>query len=321
MIRRDLASEQPGDPNKISPVNVPTGIVVPLHTPFRAGGAVDQDGIAHELRYLEEKGVEWVMLMGVTSEWTSLTFAERREIIEVACAVRGSLRLIFHVGAVSWEETLNLIKSADALSAQALMLSGPFVHALSPQDLTTYYTKLARSTDLPCLIYVNPGATVTHLSAQGIVSVANEANVVGMKDSARDPRYLTDVLTHVKEGFSVLCGEGDLMMAWLGAGAHGAMVVPALIDPTRCLQIFSEYRRGNIPRALELWTEVFLLVEALGANGRYLYMMKRALELQGRPAGRCRPPLDARPSRLPEERLASVMNQMGLLGSRYAMAR
>jgi 4-hydroxy-tetrahydrodipicolinate synthase len=295
--------------------------VVPLHTPFSSGGGVDQDGISRELRYLEDQGIEWVMLMGVTGEWPALHFAERRQIMEVATAARGRLKLIFHVGSVDIDETIELISCAEALSAQAVMLSGPFVQSLSDIDLSAYYKRLAQSTNLPCLIYVNPGATVTHLSAQAIVNLADEPNIIGMKDSVRDPRYLTDVLHHVKQEFSLLCGEGDLLMAWLGGGAQGAMTVPSLIDPARCLQIWRQYKQGHLSAALQIWREVFSLVEALGTEGRYLPMMKVALQLQGRPAGRCRPPLEAEPSPEAKEKLAVVMHRLELISGIRVTAR
>ncbi|HEY1515504.1 MAG TPA: dihydrodipicolinate synthase family protein [Solirubrobacteraceae bacterium] len=272
-----------------SQMPVPEGIVVPLHTPFDAHGDVDHDGVQAEVTRAESLGVEWLLIGGVTGEWPSLALAERQALLESACAARNVAHVLAHATALETKQTVALLDHAQAVGADAVMISAPVVSAVSERDAVEHIRTTANATRLPVVIY-NGAPGTRPLSPAAIAQLSQVRHIVGIKDSVRDPRAFAEARA-LAPTLRLLCGEGDLLPAWLALGADGGIVIPALVDGARTLALYDAHRSGDVEGARRLWHELWPLIAALGEGDRFLAMTKLAVAAQGRPAGPCRPPL------------------------------
>src|ERR671926_617553 len=118
------------------------GVLPALITPFTEdGSAIDLDALAAIVDRLIRGGVAGLVPGGSTGEFTTLSNAERRELVEVTVtAAAGRVPVVAGTGALSTRETIELSRHAERAGAAAVMIVPPFYDALSWRELLAHYT-------------------------------------------------------------------------------------------------------------------------------------------------------------------------------------
>src|SRR5919204_6540381 len=113
------------------------GVLPALITPFTEDGkAIDADALAAIVERLIGAGVGGLVPGGSTGEFTTLTTAERRRLIETTvAAAAGRVPVVAGTGALSTRETVELSLHAQRAGAAAVMVVPPFYDALSWREL------------------------------------------------------------------------------------------------------------------------------------------------------------------------------------------
>src|SRR5215510_8939633 len=121
------------------------GVLPALITPFTEdGSALDTGSVAAVVERLVGAGVGGLVPGGSTGEFTTLTNAERRRLIEVTVeAADGRVAVVAGTGALSTRETVELSVHAERAGATAVMIVPPFYDALSWPELFAHYTAVA----------------------------------------------------------------------------------------------------------------------------------------------------------------------------------
>ena len=148
------------------------GVLPALITPFTEDGAdVDADALAAHVDRLVDAGVGGLVPGGSTGEFTTLTNAERREVIEVTVeAAAGRVPVVAGTGALSTRETVELSLHAERAGAAAVMVVPPFYEALGWRELLAHYTAVADAISIPIMYYNLPsasGVTLDRRAARG----------------------------------------------------------------------------------------------------------------------------------------------------------
>lgn len=294
----------------------PRGIVMPLHTPFDEAGRLDCEGVRAEIRRAEDLGVTWLLLAGSTGEWHALTVDERRTLVECACQTKTRAKILVHVQAMNLATTIDLVTHAESTGADAVMVSAPIACVVTESEAVAHITRLASETSLPVAIYNGAAGTSRPLSPGALARTCAVSNLVAVKDSSRDARAFLETRALVDGRLAILCGEGDLLPAWLGMGADGGIVLPALVDTERTLAYYEAFARGEMETASRLWADIWSLIAAASVTGRVLPTLKLALGLAGRPAGRCRPPQAGEADTEAATAIRGAMARLDLLSSR-----
>jgi dihydrodipicolinate synthase/N-acetylneuraminate lyase len=127
------------------------GVLPALITPFRRDGTdVDADALAAIVDRLVGAGVAGLVPGGSTGEFTTLTNAERRAVIEVTVeAAAGRVPVVAGTGALSTRETVELSLHAEHAGATAVMVVPPFYEALGWRELLAHYTAVAEAISIP----------------------------------------------------------------------------------------------------------------------------------------------------------------------------
>src|ERR687884_890218 len=143
------------------------GVLPALVTPFTDDGeAIDTGALAALVERLVGAGVGGLVPGGSTGEFTTLTNAERRQLVEVTVeAAGGRVPVVAGTGALSTRETVELSRHAERAGAAAVMVVPPFYDALSWRELLAHYTAVADAIDIPIMYYNLPSASGVRLSA------------------------------------------------------------------------------------------------------------------------------------------------------------
>lgn len=169
------------------------GIITPLVTPFKDD---ENQSINYQEAYklidtLISKGIKGLFLLGSTGEFYNLSISERLEFIEkINSYVNKRVKVMVGVGACSLKDTLYLAKHSANFGVDALSLVGPYFVVPNDDELYQYFVSVAKSTDLPIILYNIPKFTGYNISLELFKQLLQIENIIGIKDSSGDIKIL-----------------------------------------------------------------------------------------------------------------------------------
>ncbi|MGN9811785.1 dihydrodipicolinate synthase family protein [Micromonospora sp. BQ11] len=267
----------------------PTGLYVPLITPFDEAGAVAVQALAALAHEVLEAGAAGLVALGTTAEPHALDAAERRTVVDVVAAVCREHRAGLLVGAHTTEDLRALAERAEVTAA--LCLVPPFLRP-GEEAVLAHFARLAEASPVPLVAYHVPYRTGQPLSARTLRRLAETTGVVGIKYAvggidADTVAFLADV----PPGCAVLGGEDAYVSALLALGAHGGILASAHVATADYAALVEAWRAGNVERARPLGHRLAVLSAALFAEPNPS-VIKAVLYAQGRiPTPTVRPPL------------------------------
>jgi 4-hydroxy-tetrahydrodipicolinate synthase len=263
------------------------GVLPALITPFTDdGAAIDSAALAAIVDRLVGAGVAGVVPGGSTGEFTTLTNAERRELVEVTVvATAGRVPVVAGTGALSTRETVELSVHAEQSGAAAVMIVPPFYAPLSWRELLAHYTAVADAIDIPIMYYNLPSASGTKLTAAQL----RELPVTCLKDTGGDAVAATELIQ--TDGPTLLNGWDTLTFAALAAGVRAVVWGVASIVPGQCVELHRLLIDDiDLPAARDLWSRLWPLCQFLESQS-YPAAVKTACRLVGDTTGPVRAPL------------------------------
>ena len=269
------------------------GIFVPVVTPFGRDARLDAGRYRENLLRYAGLGLAGVVVAGSTGEAPYLHERERLRLIEIAReVVRPPQVLLAGTGLESTQETIRLSRAAAARGADALLIITPAYYRprMEPAVLAAHYRAVADEVRKPILIYSIPQFTGVSLPVETVVGLSRHPNIVGLKESSGDPRYVRALLRRTGPRFVLLVGSALILLDALRAGAAGAVLGPAGFAPELCLAIYQAVREGKLKIARQFQQQLMGIMHGIclpfGVPG-----IKVAMDLSGYVGGLPRAPL------------------------------
>jgi 4-hydroxy-tetrahydrodipicolinate synthase len=263
------------------------GVLPALITPFTDdGGAIDTGALTANVDRLIGAGVAGLVPGGSTGEFTTLSHAERRELVEATVeAAAGRVPVVAGTGALSTRETVELSVHAEQAGAAAVMIVPPFYEPLSWRQLLAHYTAVADAIEIPIMYYNLPSATGVKLTAAQL----RELPVTSLKDTGGDAVAATELIQGGDP--TLLNGWDTLTFAALAAGVRAVVWGAASILPQQCVELHRLLIDDiDLPTARELWARLWPLCRFLEGQS-YSAAVKAACRLVGDTTGPVRAPL------------------------------
>ena len=269
------------------------GVIPPLATPFRADEEIDEEAMRREIRHMLDAGVCGITMTGSTGEGHTLTIEESRRLARVAVAeVNGSVPVVNGIIQNSTREVIRYGRALKEEGVDALQITP--VHYLfspGPDGTLEYYSEIGAAVQLPIVVYnVVPWNTI---DVPTLLRLAEQECIVAVKQSGGDIHKLADLLQSVRRRgtrLRVLSAVDALLFASYLMGAHGSIAAILSVLPRQSVALWGACQNGDIDFARELHElilPVWRLLDAPDMSSR----VKAALQLQGRPVGNARRPL------------------------------
>jgi 4-hydroxy-tetrahydrodipicolinate synthase len=263
------------------------GVLPALITPFTDdGSAIDTGAVTAIVDRLIGAGVTGLVPGGSTGEFTTLSHAERRELIETTVeAAADRVPVVAGTGALSTRETVELSVHAEQAGAAAVMIVPPFYDALSWRELLAHYTAVADAIEIPIMYYNLPSASGVKLTAAQL----RELPITCLKDTGGDAVAATELIQ--TDAPTLLNGWDTLTFAALAAGVQAVVWGTASILPEQCVTLHRLLIDDiDLPAARELWARLWPLCQFLEGQS-YSAAVKTACRLIGDTTGPVRAPL------------------------------
>lgn len=292
------------------------GILAAVTTPFTAdGAAIDEQAIGDQVERLVAGGIHGIVPTGTTGEFTTLSDAEYKRVIELyVTSAAGRFSVVAGIGALSTSKAIELAQHAEAVGADAIMLVPPFYDPLSFDTLKAFLSDVAESISIPIVYYNVPGATGITLGAEQIAELGDIPGVDYLKDTSGDAVSLAALLANYGDRIKAFNGWDTLTFFGIASGAEASVWGVAGIVPELAAQLWDALAvRKDLDRARELWTDLWAISDFL-ESVNYVAGIKAGLELIGHPVGPPRLPIQPLPAE-ERERFARILEKAGVLAT------
>ncbi len=288
------------------------GSLVALLTPFRKGGAVDEEAFARFVDWQITEGTDGLVPTGTTGESPTLSHDEHKRVVEITVSVaRGRVPVIAGTGSNSTDEAIDLTRHAKAAGAAAALIVTPYYNKPTQEGMYLHFKAIADAVDLPIIIYNIPPRSVIDMSVETMARLAKHPNIIGVKDATANLARPLQTRRACGAEFCQLSGEDHTALAFLAAGGVGCISVTANVAPRLCQQMQAAWRRGEIGEAMAIQNRLLPLHDALFAETSPA-PVKYAASLLGLAEESCRLPL-APIGEATRTRVRAALTEVGLL--------
>lgn len=273
---------------RLSPPMTPThGILPATITPFDAAGRFAPRVLEQLLERLYSAGVDGIYLCGSTGEGMLQPRDARQAIVEtaMACTPKGK-HVIVHVGAASLDEAMALSSHAARAGAHAVSSLPPTSAQFSFADVRRYYETLARTSDLPLLVYYFPEVSPAISTAEQLEELCSLPNVIGVKFTDFDLYRMANL---VRPGRGVFNGRDEVLAAGLLMGATGGIGTFYNVLPELVVRMHAAARAGDWEDARAAQQRVNALIRVTLQFPAFP-AVKQILAWSGLECGACLPP-------------------------------
>jgi N-acetylneuraminate lyase len=267
------------------------GVYAALITPFDEKGGVDEKRLKNLVKFLISKGIDGLYVCGGTGEGLLMDIDERKKVAEIVKdEAQNKIKLIVHVGgALNTKNSIELAKHSEKIKVDAISSIPPIYYKFSFNEIFNYYYQLANLTNLPFFIYYIPATTGIFLTNEEILKFGEIKNIIGLKYTYTDFYLLQDLLLKMKGKWIAFSGPDELFLPALNMGVVGCIGSTQNVLPEIFVEIYKNFKEGNIKKAIELQKRITIAVSLLKKYGG-ITSWKIALKFRGIDAGYAREP-------------------------------
>jgi len=239
------------------------GSIPALVTPFAAGRvdeAIFRDFVAWQI----DQGSDGLVPCGTTGEVATLTAEEHRDVIAATVEVaKGRVPVIAGCGTYSTAASIERVRAAADLGADAVLIVVPYYNKPSQAGLAAHFTAIADASPLPIVVYNVPSRTVADISVETLGKLAKHPKIVAVKDASGNLARVTAQRLACGTDFCQISGNDDMALGFNAMGGVGCISVTANVAPKLCSDFQKAMREGRSDDALALQDRLYPLHDAM----------------------------------------------------------
>ena len=229
------------------------GTYTALVTPFR-NGQVDVKAFEALIERQVAAGIEGVIPVGTTGESPTLNMQEHLRVIELAVQfARKRTKVIAGTGSNSTAEAIELSTGAQKAKADALLLVAPYYNKPSPEGMYQHFRAIAKSVDLPIMLYSVPGRCGVEITVETVARLAKDCPTIrAIKEAGGKPERVDAIRQVVSAGFEILSGDDGMTVEFMKRSAVGVVSVASNLIPAEVKALVDAAARKDWKKADEL---------------------------------------------------------------------
>lgn len=240
-------------------------VITAIVTPFDKNLEVDYKAVEKLADYLINNGSDAILVAGTTGESPTLTHEEELEILKIVKNTIGNkAKVIMGAGSNSTKTAVETSKKVEKAGADAILSVVPYYNKPSQKGLLEHFGQIAKSTDLPIMLYNIPGRTGIDMEPETIAKLAADyQNIAAVKQSNPNLDLVTEIRIQTPNDFIIFSGDDSLTLPMLAIGAYGVVSVASHIIGKEIKQIITEFKAGNISKAKDIHLKSYPMFKAL----------------------------------------------------------
>ncbi|MBS1724101.1 MAG: dihydrodipicolinate synthase family protein [Armatimonadetes bacterium] len=258
------------------------GVLPAVTTPFGSDGQVDHAFLAKHVAWLADNGCKAIVALGSLGEGATLGNEEKREVLRTCVGAAGAKTpVVAGVSALSTSEAQALAKDAESVGCLGLMVLPPYVYRGTWDETKHHFEQVIGATGLSCMLYNNPVAYGTDVSAEQTAELASShANLHAIKESSGDVRRISALRAVLGDRLHICVGVDDLILEGMAVGAEGWVAGLVNAFPRESVELYELCRRKEWGLAFDLY-RWFLPLLRLDVVPKFVQLIKLAQQEVG----------------------------------------
>ncbi len=275
----------------MSQISKPGGTYTILPLPFSQNFEIKEDVLAQAIDWAVSVGAQGVVATGSVGEFSHLTEAERKRVMEVSIAqIRKNpgTKAVAMTAAAGTLETITWTKLAKDMGYDYALIVPPYYWKVGDDEVFRHYQMISEATDIPLIVYNNPITSKFKISVPFAKRLADLPTVVGMKEMSHDMAYLMSMYETVGGEISMMQTFRVYLMGLMLGAAGGSITSFGL---PACVKINELYAKGDLAGAVKIQQALNKLFKGSTEGSGVLGRIKTACSLvAGLDFGPPRPP-------------------------------
>ena len=195
------------------------GVYPALTTKFTEDYKLDISSYLHNIRKQIDAGVHAVVIGGSLGEASTLLQEEKIQLLVSTVDQFGDqIPIIMNVAEQSTAAAINAVVNAQENGANGIMMLPPMRYSADKRETLTFYEVVAKSVDLPIMVYNNPIDYKIEITLDMFDELAKYDNIQSVKESTRNVTNVTRMRNNFGNRFKILCGVDTLALEELLLG-------------------------------------------------------------------------------------------------------
>lgn len=266
---------------------------VPL-TPFReADQSVDYGRLREHVEWLIQSGASGLVSNGSTSEFPMLCDEEAtraaRTIIDKAA---GRVPVIVGATAPSTWKTVEYCRIAKDVGADGILALPAYYFPHTDDEICKHFELMAQATDLPIMIYNNPGTSKVDIKPELVARLAEIEHVDYIKESSGQASRVHEIKSLAGDKIDIFIGADNIFFDALASGAVGVISSSGNIIVSQMSEVFRLIVEDHdLIGARDKFDVISSICSFVDGSCQFVQVLKTALDIMGRPVGPPRYPM------------------------------
>ena len=241
-----------------------SGCATALVTPFLPDGSLDLNGLRRLIGTQIEAGIDALVLLGTTSEPSTLSMAERETVIRTGIEMAsGKIPVIVGTGSNDTRRAIDYAHQAKQLGADGQLCVTPYYNKATQSGLVRHFSAVLDACALPMILYNVPGRTGVNLSIPAVSDLAAHPHIAGIKEASGSMPYAAEIIHATQGTLPVYCGNDDAITPLMALGAIGAISVCSNIVPIQTRALTQACLNGCFDEARNMQLTLLPLIDLL----------------------------------------------------------
>ena len=288
--------------------------LTPLHD-----DRVDKQAYIGLIERLTAAGVDSITALGSTGSYAYLSPEERAGVARLAVEHAGATPVFVGVGALRTSHVVANVEAAQAAGASGVLLAPMTYQPLTADDVFELFRTVTASTDLPVIVYDNPGTTHFTFTPELYARIAELPGIASIKipgvptNPTEAAEHIASIRSMVPEHVTIGVSGDASAATGLNAGCDAWYSVIGGTLPEPALAITRAAREGDAAGALAASERLDPLWRLFAEFGGSLRVVAAIAEHLGFASPQCLPlPIQG----LTEDqraRVTAVISELGLV--------
>lgn len=266
------------------------GVFTAITTPFDKSLAVDHAFLAEHANWLVSSGCTGIVALGSLGEAATLQFEEKIQIVStLRKALPKHVPVIAGIAGLATAECVSLAQRVRDAGGDGLMVLPPYVYRGDWRETQAHFEAVIQATKLSCMLYNNPIAYGTDVTADQINVLARHPNLHAVKESSGDVRRVTAIRERLGDRLELFAGMDDMILESIPMGARGWIAGLVNAFPVESVRLFEAGVAGRWDEARRIY-EWFLPLLRLDTVPKFVQLIKLVQQEVGRGSEVVRPP-------------------------------
>jgi 1-pyrroline-4-hydroxy-2-carboxylate deaminase len=265
------------------------GVYPAVTTKFKADGSLDTEAFLKNIAVQIASGVSGIIVGGSLGESSTLSAAEKLQLIELLQPYRQKVPVIMNIAESSTARAIEAAQLAEKQGADGLMLLPPLLYKADADETVTYFKTVAAATSLPILLYNNPFDYKIEITLPMFQQLADVPNIEAVKESTRDITNIVRMRNAFGDRFKILGGVDTLCLEALMLGADGLVAGLVCAFPKETVVLYKLAKAGKFNEAVKLY-QWFMPLFEMDIHSKLVQYIKLAEVYTGIGTEYVRPP-------------------------------